>query len=429
MQIKKTQEISGFILTSLIGILPVFMLSLGHTSAIFYLTITISLIVCLARVGNFSATKNDWFRYRWLAICLFWMMFVILLTMAVEQHVLGAALERSIRIAGGVFLTLGACLSLKPDLLRQAAWGLGFAALISGIICWWLALPSFSRPDVPEYNAVSYGNLALMVTTITAFSLGWRLTACPGIEKCLKLIMATIGLSGFLLTQTRSGWLATPFFLLFALLLFKDKYSTKKLLIISIVSLMVLFAIFSSNRVLVSRAQLAVSELNNCFKDPLAYNSTCIRIQLWRSSWELFKDNPVLGIRGGQHFNERLQPLIERKIINKKIVEDGFGEPHNDMMFMMASHGSLGLLSLLLIYFSPAFIFAGRLIRNHSQEIRVAAAMGLCICFGFFISGLTETMFRGMRTMGFYAVTIAWLLALSDPIYIQRQSRLNKSAW
>lgn len=60
--------------------------------------------------------------------------------------------------------------------------------------------------------------------------------------------------------------------------------------------------------------------------------------------------------------------------------------------------------------------------RLYSAREVAAAAMGLSICVGFWVFGWTDVMFRGMRTMGFYAVTIAWLLALSDPIFLKRES-------
>lgn len=52
--------------------------------------------------------------------------------------------------------------------------------------------------------------------------------------------------------------------------------------------------------------------------------------------------------------------------------------------------------------------------QGEKNEIRVAAAMGTALCVGFIIFGITETMFRSMRMLSFYAVMIALLLALSD---------------
>jgi O-antigen ligase len=47
--------------------------------------------------------------------------------------------------------------------------------------------------------------------------------------------------------------------------------------------------------------------------------------------------------------------------------------------------------------------------------------MGLALCLGFFVFGWTELMMRSIRTIGFYAMTMAWLLALSDEKYLTRQ--------
>jgi O-antigen ligase len=41
------------------------------------------------------------------------------------------------------------------------------------------------------------------------------------------------------------------------------------------------------------------------------------------------------------------------------------------------------------------------------------------ICVGFAVFGLTEMMFRDMRTASFYATWIAFFLALSDPLRLR----------
>jgi O-antigen ligase len=90
------------------------------------------------------------------------------------------------------------------------------------------------------------------------------------------------------------------------------------------------------------------------------------------------------------------------------------------MLFSMASHGVLGLTALLLMYAAPIWIFSRRLRAGVSQPARVAAAMGLTLCLGFFVFGWTELMLRSIRTIGFYAMAMAWLLALSDDKFLSR---------
>ena len=128
---KSKQQIDSLIIALLIGTLPVFILSLGHASAIFYALTIVSAVICLTRPGGFSATMTDWHRYRWLASGLFSMMLVILIVMVAEQRILGAAFERAIRIGVGTFVILGACLSLRPSWLRQSIWGIGLGALVA----------------------------------------------------------------------------------------------------------------------------------------------------------------------------------------------------------------------------------------------------------------------------------------------------------
>jgi O-antigen ligase len=88
----------------------------------------------------------------------------------------------------------------------------------------------------------------------------------------------------------------------------------------------------------------------------------------------------------------------------------------------MASHGLLGLAALLLMYLAPIWIFARRLAAHVAQPARVAAAMGLVLCIGFFVFGWTELILRGIRTLSFYIMIMAWLLALSDERFLKRNA-------
>ena len=128
----------------------------------------------------------------------------------------------------------------------------------------------------------------------------------------------------------------------------------------------------------------------------------------------MFKENPLLGNGATNLFGPSLKTYADKEIVSRYTVDEEFDEPHNDILYMMAGHGLLGLLAILLLYFAPAWIFVRRLAEGVPQTARVAAAMGLCVCLGFFAFGLTELMYRGMRTMSFYALMIGWLMALSD---------------
>jgi O-antigen ligase len=219
---------------------------------------------------------------------------------------------------------------------------------------------------------------------------------------------------GFMTTQTRSGWVAMPFFILIGSILWAGSFNPRKLILPTVVALVLATTIFASSSTMRTRFQQGVDQLVECSSAPNTISSMCVRVQLWRASWLMFKENPLLGNGATNLFGPSLKGYADKEIVSRYTVDEQFDEPHNDILYMMAGHGLLGLLAILLLYFAPAWIFVRRLAEGVPQTARVAAAMGLCVCLGFFAFGLTELMYRGMRTMSFYALMIGWLMALSD---------------
>jgi O-antigen ligase len=161
------------------------------------------------------ATLGDLKDYKPLAMALFFSLAVIAVAAMRSDKRLDNEIERALRISLGTFLVLGACLSLIPQWLRQATWGMVIVSWVATGYAAWFSWPSFRRPlEVPQYNAVSYGDLLLMMTTLATFSIGWRLTRFRKTEIAFKVITLLVGLIGFITTQTRGGWLAVPFFIL-----------------------------------------------------------------------------------------------------------------------------------------------------------------------------------------------------------------------
>lgn len=420
------QHLESLIALLLIAIMPVMMLThLGHASGAFLALTVFCLYLCFARPGGLGQTLQDFSPYRGLALALSLSLLTVLASSLWQNKYLASDAERGLRTFFGTVFILAGCLTLIPERLRQAVWGMTAATWAASGYAVWLSWPTFRRPeDVPEYNAVSYGNLLLLMAVLSTFSLGWHLTRHRKAEVAFKLLTAVVGLIGFLATQTRSGWVAMPLFILIGLVLFYGKFSLRKILAPALIACALAATIFTSSSIMRQRAQDAVNEIAECTTNPNAISSVCIRIQLWRASLLMFKANPLLGNGSTQAFPESLQALAKQGVVSDFTVTEAFDEPHNDMLFTLASYGLLGLLGLLLLYFAPAWIFAKRLAENVPHEARVAAAMGLAVCVGFFAFGLTELMFRGMRTMGFYATMLGWLLALSDVRLLESQRKI-----
>jgi O-antigen ligase len=337
----------------------------------------------------------------------------VVMAMLWSHEVLGGDIERALRVFVGTTVILAACLSLRPDWLKYSIWGF-IAGVIGGTgTLMWASWPHFNRPDMDQYTTVGYSNVLLLLTTLVIFSLGWQLTRFKRAEQIFKLLIVMIGLAGLVIAETRSSWVAMPFFILIGLVLIRKNLSASRLILAGVIAISIAAGAFFANPVLISRANLAVKEFIDCRSTtPIADTSVCVRIQLWRASWHMFKANPLLANAGSARFEEKLEQLQKQGIVSEYTSKD-FGEPHNDFFFALANYGLMGLIAFLFMYFVPAIMFAKRLSTRFPQEVRVAAAMGLAVCVGFMAFGLTEAMFRSMRMLSFYVVLVAWLLALS----------------
>ena len=415
-------RLAALLIAALIALMPINLLTnLGQASGVFYALTAICLMICLLREGGFSATLADLKEYRALALALLFSVVVIAIAALRTDKRLDTEFERALRVSLCTLVILGACLALIPQWLRQATWGLVAATWVAAAVALWLSWDSVKRPDsLPQFNAVSYGDLLLLIAVLATFSIGWRLTRYRKIEIAVKAITLVIGLLGFMATQTRGGWLAVPFFIVIGLVLVSGKASPRKLVLPALIAMLIASAVLASSSVMRQRFSQAITQTADCIEHPLTISSECGRIQLWHVSWLMFKADPLFGSGSTQTFRPMVEHYWRQGIVSDFTHAQGFGEPHSDIMFSLASHGLLGLAALLLMYVTPAWIFARRLSTQVAGPARVAAAMGLVVCVGFFVFGWTELILRTLRTLSFYAMSIAWLLALSDERFLKR---------
>ncbi len=410
------QRIDSALVALLIAALPLMMLTeLGRASAGYFALVIVCVTICFSRAGGVAATRADLKHYRGLSLALFFSVVAALIAIVYIGKMLGGELERALRTFIGTLAILAACFSLIPQWLRQASWGLTaavWAAAYYGVAWTWSATKRVD--NFPEYNATSYGNLVLLMTVLSTFSLGWQLTRFRRTEIAFKLLTIAAGLIALLATQTRGGWLAMPFFIVIGAVLFRRGFSLRKMLWPTLIALVAAGAIFASSTIMRERLQDGIQEVVECAEKPNTVSSMCVRVQLWRAAWLMFKANPVFGNGANEDFRAVLVDYAKRGIVSEFAGSNEFGEAHNEILQSMAGHGLIGLAALLLIYVVPGWIFATRLSVQTPQTARVAAAMGLAVCVGFFVFGINELMFRGMRTLGFYTVVLAWLIALSD---------------
>lgn len=400
--------------TLLIGAIPIVALITGRISEAFYVLLLLSVALCLRK-------KKDWGRT--ISIRAEWRLFLALLTPLIAVLVSQAAheawhsssVEKAARLSIAFPILLMAFLMIRTRWLRYAVWGVIAAGWASAIHVLWLVYPRFNRPPTAEYNAVTYGNLMLLFATITLYSLYLPLTRHPRIEAAFKWLTVSITLVGFVLTQTRTGWMAIPVFALIMLSLNRTQRRPRPTIALLATALAALLALGATSPALRERVVQGYEEVLDCQgTNSTADTSVCIRLQLWRASADIIKSNTLTGLGGGAEFTAELRLRVATGMVSPFVAEN-FGEPHNDLLYALSSFGILGGVGLILTYTAPSLVFWRRLRSHAPQTERAAAAMGLAVCLGFAVFGLTEFMFRGMRTVSLYVVLVTLFMALSTP--------------
>ncbi|GAB1577051.1 O-antigen ligase family protein [Bordetella petrii] len=404
---------ASLLVTVLVGLLPVLTLTMGGGSGLFYLLS----LACLIIIAATPAPRRQALLrpYRWLIAALCLPLAAALLSQWLNAEWGGAEIERGLRIALGFPCLTAAFLLVDRDRLRQSAWGPLAAGVLAAAIVGYLAGPALERPLTPQFNAVGYGNLMLLMAVLAVFSIGWQFTRHPRTERALKIAVAALTFAGFVLTQTRTGWMAIPVFALIGVALAGWlRRPLRALAALAGIGALAL-AIGASSPALRERVVKGAHEIQQCMTvDPTADTSMCIRLQLWGASWHMIKSDPWSGIGGGSSFSDALQQRAAAGAVSPYVARD-FGEPHNDILMALVTYGLPGGVALLMLYFAPAWLFARRLAARVPRAERVAAAMGLAVCLGFAVFGLTELMFRGMRSVSLYITLIALFTALSAP--------------
>ncbi|MFT0532161.1 O-antigen ligase family protein [Castellaniella hirudinis] len=327
----------------------------------------------------------------------------------------GVDLEASLRFFLGFWVLLLAYGRLDAQALQKSLWGFVLAAVAATGFVFYLALQTPDRPQTTAvYNAVGYGSLLALLAMLCVLLVPVRLTAWRRAETGLKLAVAGLSLAGVALTLTRTAWMAMPVFVVIAAVLFAPPKRPLRLLGIVLAGLLLVGVFLGASDSLRGRVVLAYQEAADCAGAQRTTDSSiCIRLQLWRASLDMLDKRPLAGTGSKRHFNDYLQSESLPAGTVSSYVAEGWGEPHNDLMLYLASFGYPGGLALLLVYLGPAYCFGRRLLGDPPVAQRAAAAMGLAVCLGFMVFGLTETMFRGMRTVSFYAMCMALFAGLS----------------
>lgn len=163
----------------------------------------------------------------------------------------------------------------------------------------------------------------------------------------LRIVFIVVGLlmaCNMFVTEGRAGQVA--FFVMLGLLL--AQYFRKNIfagLLIAGVLLPLIFATgYKLSPNFQNRVDLVRTEVSQFSENP--NSSVGLRLLFWKNSWEIIKENPVIGVGTGDFQTEYAK--VNNRNSPKMVVTDN---PHNQYIMVLCQFGVLGLIFLLTIFF------------------------------------------------------------------------------
>ena len=398
---------SWIVLTAVVA-MPALVLSLQGSANVCLIFLFLCSGVYLCRRNRHTLHGEDFRRFWPLHWAMASMLLAILVGQILRGSLVGRVIDTPLRFAlfAPVFWLL---LSQSSTQLQRVQWGFIAGALLALLKLILIMPTAQSRIQIVSFtNAIPFGDIALLLGTWSFLSLGWAKRE-QWLLNGLRIAAGVAGVATSILSQSRGGWIAIPLFAILGLWSFAEKLRSWRIRF-AVIAVMVIVAVtmVTTNHTISTRLKDAQTDIEKFYVAGNENTSVGIRLQLWRGAWVLFTEHPLLGV-GRENFSTALHELAVRKVISNEAA--AFSHTHDEVMFNLSTLGIFGLASLLSIYFFPVIVFLRYLKNTRDQRLRTGVAMGLALCIGFVIFGLTETMFVVSMTTSFYALSVATLLA------------------
>ena len=219
------------------------------------------------------------------------------------------------------------------------------------------------------------------------------------------LVCAFFGIATTLLAGGRGVWIST--FLSFIILFFLNPSGWSKLEKVLILYLGIIFSLMGylvPETGVKARLDLAVDQTFEYFDASKSYNSVGARLEMWRSAFYIFKENPIFGVGEG-NFKENNLELIEKGLVKSDVAR--FNHPHSEFITTLVEQGLIGLGILLFLFFSPLMkcyeVFKKKDV-NSDSNIPLVLVISLILHYIFYSIG--NGVFDHQNTTLFFAAFV-----------------------
>ena len=303
---------------------------------------------------------------------------------------------------------------------EAALWiGVSLGAIIAAIVAIFQILLSPGSTRVGgSTNPIMFGDIALVMGFISLAGTSWFFKINRGL--CLIPVAAFFsGILASILSLSRGGWLAIPVFLVLFICFVIKRFSLRQVLpllaIFIVISGTIAFAPgLNVKDKLVNRVERTMINLSGYLEsesvdDPVRSTSVGHRLEMWKTSWFIFKEYPLFGVGWG-NFDDQAKKYVDKKIVIPGVAK--FPHPHSQYFSALAKGGIAGILSVVVLFGVPGVFFISGLRAPVSNQdfLRIPLA-GFIFILSFIIFGLTEAVLERSRIIIFFSFYLSVIMA------------------
>jgi len=250
-------------------------------------------------------------------------------------------------------------------------------------------LKPFSLPSVVIMNPIWFGN-------VSAISLYASLVIFFILERGKKIwaLCSIINALGIVLSASRGPYLAA--LIVFNAVLLTAFLKERLKILIPLLMIIILGTIWFTPE-FKQKFFVITDEIRGFFLSSEVKTSIGARLGMWKLSFEMFKENPILGVGTGDYELE-----VARRAEGSWSFLKKYNQPHSIYFYFLALYGLIGVGVLFFLFF---MWFKESLKR--AKDFGVSKAFGIlasAVGLHYLLAGLTETLFKIHILVFFFGV-------------------------
>lgn len=267
---------------------------------------------------------------------------------------------------------------------------LGILSLVSDV-----ARPSGS------VNPMRYGNISLVLAVIPLVAM--LLVRNKSFSFKFFLIAASVlGLIACFLTQSRGALLSIPF-LVFLYGMYLYRAGHPRFLMALAVGAVLIVAVASQQE----RVQLSLTSIDRYLQGNSG-SALGARLDMFKAAGILIKERPIWG--HGLNSYSPLATVIRKNTPGMNPEVGRWANPHNEILLVMVEKGVVGLITLLLLFAAPGYLFFQALNKADDsvagQQIKFYAMSGLSLLVIYAVAGQSVALFEHDVFNHFFALVV-----------------------